>query len=248
MIATIINALAVVLGGILGLVGGKALEKNNQIQSIVFVSIGIITLVVGMMMALRTERILYLALSLVLGGIVGEILGIERRIQWLGEKLHKITSKKAPQNPEGSPHLQDQAGRFAAGFLEASVLFCVGSMAILGSIQAGIQGQYSILLTKSVMDGFMAILLTASLGIGVIYSSVSIFAYQGLLTILAAYLGAQVSPLLLSEISGIGGAMILMIGLNLLQLKKIPTANFLPGLVIVVVLTVLDPVIPQFFK
>lgn len=248
MIATIINALAVVLGGILGLVGGKALEKNHQIQSMVFVSIGIITLVVGMMMALRTERILYLALSLVLGGIIGELFGIERKIQRLGEQLHKITSKKIPQNSEGSPHLQDQAGRFAAGFLEASVLFCVGSMAILGSIQAGIQGQYSILLTKSVMDGFMAILLTASLGIGVIYSSVSIFVYQGLLTILAAYLGAQVSPLLLSEISGIGGAMILMIGLNLLQLKKIPTANFLPGLVIVVVLTVLDPVIPQFFK
>jgi len=247
MIATFINAAAILIGGLIGLLAGAFIRKNEGIQSMVFIGIGVTTLVIGTMMALRTERILYLALALVSGGVIGEFLGIERGIGKIGTSLHRLSlsfNQKKPLDPDNAA----KGASFVAGFLEATVLFCVGSMAILGSIQAGLQGQYSILLTKSVMDGFMALLLAAGLGVGVLYSAVSIIVYQGAITLAAGLFGASVPELVLSEISGIGGAMILMISLNILGLKKIPTANFLPALVIVVIFALADPALPQVFK
>ena len=247
MIATFINAAAIIIGGLIGLLAGAFIRKNEGIQSMVFIGIGITTLVIGTMMALRTERILYLALALVSGGVIGEFLGIERGIGKIGASLHRL-SLSFNQKKTLDPDHAAKGASFAAGFLEATVLFCVGSMAILGSIQAGLQGQYSILLTKSVMDGFMALLMAAGLGVGVLYSAVSIIVYQGAITLAAGLIGSSVPDLVLSEISGIGGAMILMISLNILGLKKIPTANFLPSLVIVVLFALADPVLPQVFK
>ncbi|KGE71645.1 DUF554 domain-containing protein [Spirochaeta lutea] len=261
MIATVINAIAVILGGLVGLAGGKKLERNTPLQNTVFYGIGVITLIIGLMMALRTQRILYLTLSLVFGGIIGHLIGIEGAILRLGRSIEGLTRRRGsnPRKPgpvPGAPVQAEQtmedsearAARFALGFLEASVLFCVGSMTILGSIQAGIEGHYSILLTKSVMDGFMAVLLAAGLGAGVLYSSITILVYQGILTAIASWAGTGVPDLVLSEISGIGGAMIIMIGINLLQLKKVPTANYLPGLVLIVILSLLDPYLPGVFK
>ncbi len=245
MIATIINAATVIIGGILGLAMGRKIEKNQPLQQSVFIGIGMVTLVIGMMMALRSQRILFLALSLVLGGIIGELMGIDRAITRLGKKIHQLTTRSAGKTTEQSQDHHAAGTRFAAGFLEASVLFCVGSMAILGSIQAGMEGKYEILLTKSVMDGFMAILLAASLGAGVLWSAVSVLVYQGVLTWWASFFQGSVDPLILSEISGVGGAMILMIGFNLLGIKKIPTANYLPALVLATVFALADPWLPM---
>jgi uncharacterized membrane protein YqgA involved in biofilm formation len=135
---------------------------------------------------------------------------------------------------------------FAQGFLVSSVLFCVGALAIIGSFQAGVEKNYELLLTKSVMDGFMAVLLTAAYGIGVGFSALPILVYQGALTLLAGVLSPFVSELMVSEISGVGGAMVVMIGLNLLELKTIKTADFLPGLVVVVGFVLADPFLSLF--
>ena len=126
---------------------------------------------------------------------------------------------------------------FAFGFLNASVLFCVGAMSIIGSFKAGIEKDYTIIFTKSILDGFMAIVFASSMGAGAIFSFITVFVYQGALTLLSTFIAPYVNDLLLNELSACGGAMIIMIGINLLKLKEIKTANFLPGLVLVVIYT-----------
>lgn len=227
VIATIVNSLAVVLGSVIGLSTSRWI--TDTVKRVVFISIGLITIVIGVQMALQSKRILYVAFSLVIGGLLGEWWNIEGAILRLGESLKRVVGIK------GENH------RFAEGFLNASILFCVGAMALVGSFEAGARGSYTLILTKSLMDGFLSIMLTATLGIGVIFSALSILVYQGALTLLSAQIGPYVSPLILTEVSGVGGVLVMMIGFNLLAIKEIKTANFLPSLVIVVVLAALDP-------
>lgn len=232
MIATIINALAVVAGSLVGLVLNR--RVGERLRTVLFNGIGVVTLVIGMSMALQGQRVLYLALSIVIGGMLGTWWGVENGVLRLGEFLKRRFARG------------ESGGHFAYGFLAASVLFCVGAMTIVGSFQAGVDRSYSLLLTKSVMDGFMAILLTASLGVGVAFSAVVILVYQGGLTLLSGLIGPWVSPLMLSEISAIGGALIVMIGINLLDLKQIKTADFVPAILVVILFVLADPWISTF--
>uniref|UniRef100_A0A7C3ILC4 DUF554 domain-containing protein n=1 Tax=Gracilinema caldarium TaxID=215591 RepID=A0A7C3ILC4_9SPIR len=238
MIATIVNALAIIFGSLLGLVlGGKISEKY---RTAVFDGAGITTVVIGISMALASQRIIYLALSLIIGGLIGLALDFDGAILRFGAFLERLTQKKkSVATLEPADH---RAGwDFGHAFLNASVLFCVGAMALLGSFKAGTEGDYTLLLTKSILDGFMAILMTAAMGPGVAFSALPILVYQGLLTLVAQYVKPFVSPLMLSELTGAGGAMVLMIGFNLLSIKSIKTANFLPALVLIVILAILDP-------
>ena len=204
-------------------------------------------LLIGISMALESQRFLYLVLALVIGGLLGTAWRIEDRVYQLGEWLkRRFQPRSAARAVPDSEHDAATTHSFAQGFLVSSVLFCVGALAIIGSFQAGVEGDYEILFTKSVMDGFMAVLLTAAYGIGVGFSAVSVLLYQGALTLLAGLLAPLVSPLMVSEISGVGGAMVVMIGLNLLELRTIKTADFLPGLVIVVLFVLADPFIGEF--
>jgi uncharacterized membrane protein YqgA involved in biofilm formation len=230
MIATFINCAAVVLGCLLGLLLHRRISED--FKNVVFTGIGLVTLVLGMMMALKTQRVLYLALSVVCGGILGNWWNIEGGTLRLGEFL------KSRFSPEGS------ASNFAHAFLNASVLFCVGAMTLVGSFKAGTEGDYTLILTKSVMDGFVSILLAAAMGVGTAFSALTILVYQGGLTLAAGVIKPYVTPLILSELTGLGGVMVLMIGFNLLQLKTIKTANYLPGLVLVVLLVLLEPLFP----
>ena len=237
MIASIVNALAVVLGTTVGrIVGGRI---GAHFRSVVFSGVGVVSLLIGISMALETQRFLYLVLSLVIGGLIGTALGIEDRVYQLGEWLKRRFQPRGAETAIGEDTLSSHS--FAQGFLVSSVLFCVGALAIIGSFRAGVEHDYELLFTKSVMDGFMAILLTAAYGIGVGFSALSVLVYQGALTLLAGVLAPFVSDLMVSEISGVGGAMVVMIGLNLLELRTIKTADFLPGLVIVVLFVLADP-------
>ena len=227
MIATFINAAAVVVGSLIGLLLNRRI--GERLKEVVYAGIGVISLVIGFSMALEMQRVLYLALSIVAGGVLGTWWGIENGVLRLGEFLRARFQKQGSQ------------GEFAYGFLSASVLFCVGAMTIVGSFQAGVDGDYELLLTKSIMDGTMAILLTAAMGIGVAFSALLILVYQGGLTLLAVFLRPYVSELMLSEISAVGGALIVMIGINLLGLKKIRTADFVPALLVVIAFVLLDP-------
>ena len=174
MIATVVNALAVVLGSLVGLLlHGKI---RDSFKTIVHIGAGITTMVIAVQMALSSSRIVLLALSLLIGGILGEWWGIEDGILPLGETLKRTFARK------------DSRGDFAYGFLNASVLFCVGAMALIGSFKAGAEGDYGLILTKSVMDGFMAIVFTAAFGIGVAFSALPVLVYQGALTLAAVWL------------------------------------------------------------
>ena len=230
MLAVFINVAAVVVGSLLGLLFGR--KASEKLRTLIMVSAGLVTLLIGLQMAWKGQRILYLLLSILIGGLIGYALNIEGGILKFGEALKRLV-----------PHSKDDSGGFAQGFLAASVLFCVGAMSILGSFQAGAEGKMDIILIKSVMDGCMAIVLTGALGVGVGFSAITILLYQGALTLAAVWVKPWVDlhPLVLTEVSGVGGLMVAMISLNLLELKKIPTGNFLPALVVVVLFVLVDP-------
>jgi uncharacterized membrane protein YqgA involved in biofilm formation len=220
MIATFVNTAAVVAGGLLGLLlKGRISEKYRDA---VTVGVGLITLVLGMSMALSGGSILLILPALILGGLAGTALRIEAGILKTGDSLRRLLSSS------------EEDGSFARGFLDATVLFCVGPMTIVGSIEAGLNGNYDVLFTKSAMDGFMAVVLAASSGAGVILSGLSVLVIQGGITLGAGALAAIVTESILSEIGALGGYLILMIALNLLNLKKVKTANFLPSLLLVI--------------
>ncbi len=240
MIATLVNCLAVVVGAALGLLLHSRVSEG--MKTLVFTGAGIVSLVLGLKMAFESSRIVYLALALIAGGFAGEALDIEGAILRLGDLLRRWfapAGAAGAESPTGAP-----SNEFAYGFLNASVIFCVGAMALIGSFKAGVEGDYELILTKSVLDGFMAMILAAAMGIGVAFAALAVLLYQGTLTLLARFLQPYASPLLLSELTGLGGCLVVMIGINLLGLSRLKTANFLPGLLIIVVLLALEAVLP----
>jgi uncharacterized protein len=226
MIATIVNALAILVGSLIGLLLHARIKES--FKAIVYIGAGITSLIIGIQMALNSSKIVFLALSLIIGGILGTWWSIEEGILSLGDTLKRTFARK------------DTGKDFAFGFLNASVLFCVGAMALVGSFRAGAEGNYDLILTKSVMDGFMSIVFTAAMGIGVAFSALSVLLYQGILTLAAGWLKPLVSEPLLKELTGVGGALVIMIAINLLGLAKLKTANFLPALLLIVLLVVAE--------
>lgn len=231
MIAVLVNSFTVIAGSLIGLLFYKKIR--DDIKRVVYISSGMVSVVIGMQMAFETKRILYVVISLFLGGVVGTLLNIEGWILSFGHFLEKHFARKNSDAEEEKT--------FAKGFLNASVLFCVGAMTILGAFKAGAEHNYDLLLMKSVMDGFMAIMFSAAMGIGVMFSVITILVYEGGLTLAAAWIGPAIGTAGLTEISGLGGILVIMIGLNLLKLKDIKTANFLPGLIFVVLFTLAEP-------
>ena len=195
---------------------------------------------------LQRDNIIFLTLSLILGGIIGYIIDIDGAILRFGNFLSKVVSKNQKDVPQ--ENLENQKNKnFAYAFLNSSVLFCVGAMSIVGSFKAGIEHDYSIIFTKSILDGFMAISFAAAMGIGTAFSIITILVYQGALTLLSGVIQPYVSDLLISELTACGGAIIVMIGINLLGLKKIKTANYLPALVFECLFVVLFPIVKNLF-
>ncbi len=231
MIATIVNCITVFLGSLIGILFHRRI--GEEFKGAVFTALGVFTMIIGIKMSLDFTRVLYVVLSLVVGGILGAWWDLEGKLLTLGEFLEKRFDRSTGDDAG--------KGRFAHGFLNASLLFCVGAMTIVGAFKAGLEKDYDLILTKSVMDGFAAMALASAMGIGVAFSIIVLLVYQGGLTLLAMWLGNIVSPLTLSEISAVGGMLILMIGINLLKLRQIKTANFLPALVLVVIFTVVEP-------
>lgn len=249
MIATVVNAIAIIIGTLIGLVFKKGFSKRATES--VYNATGIISLVIGFSMALGGRHILAMALSIIFGGLIGTALDVEGAIYRLGEFLRKRFARAgAAAQADGvsaaadGGSAADAPGGFAYGFLNASVLFCVGAMALVGSFKAGTEGDYSLLLTKSVMDGFIAIMFAGAMGIGVGFSALSVLVYQGALTLLSSWIRPFVSEAMITELSAVGGALVVMIGVNLLGLKKIRTGDFLPALAVIVVLALLFEYIP----
>lgn len=223
MFGTIVNSLAIITGCIIGLIlKGHFPER---ISVILFQGIGLATLVLGIQMAIQTQEIIMVILSLVLGGIIGEIINIEERVDRWGEKI-KIIFKQ-----------QKTREKFKEGFITASLLYCVGSMAVIGAIEEGINGNPDILLAKSALDGISSIIFTASFGIGVLFSTIPVFLYQGTITQIAILVKNWVTVDMINEMTAVGGILILGLALGILEIKKLKIANLLPSLLIVLLLT-----------
>lgn len=220
MWGTFINAGAIIVGSLLGLLFHSRIPKK-YIQ-IIFHGIGLFTLFVGIAMALKTSNYLVLVFSIVLGSILGTLLNFEDQINrfsgWIKIKIKTEDSK------------------FSEGLVSAFLLYCMGSMTILGAFEEGLGNHPNLLLAKSLMDGISSIALTAGLGIGVMFSVLPLLIYQGALTFLAHMLNDRVSSLYINELSAVGGLMLIGMGLNILEITKIKVINMLPALIVVLAL------------
>jgi len=240
MFGTIVNCLAIIAGSCAGIFFSR--KVTSELSNVITTAAGVVTLVIGMQMAFEAVNIIYLALSLIVGGLVGSWMNIDGAILGFGRILENKFGRPALDADDGD---SGGSSRFAYAFLNSSVLFCVGAMAIVGSFKAGTSGDYTILLTKSTLDGFMAIVFASTMGIGTAFSAVSILVYQGCLTLLSGFLNPWVSEQMISELTGIGGALVIMISVNLLGLRTIKTANYLPGMLCMILFVVLDPLFMQ---
>lgn len=220
---SLVNSLAIIFGGGIGLLVGKRLPE--RFSRIVYHALGLATLALAMDMALRFQNFLLVVISLVLGALIGEFLDLESRVTSLGENLKK--------------RFGSSEERFVDGFVTASVLFCTGAMAILGSFEEGL-GQFpNLLFTKSFMDGTFSVAFAASMGAGVLFAAVPIFIYQGSLTLFAAKLHAFLTPALIDDLSSVGGILLIGLALSILDLRHYRITNMLPALPLAIVFSFL---------
>ncbi|MBC7359995.1 MAG: DUF554 domain-containing protein [Desulfacinum sp.] len=226
MVGTAINVATVVTGGLIGTFLGARLPENTQ-RSVMH-GLGLLTLVIGIQMAMKTENVLVILGALLVGVIVGEGLQLQAGLERFGSRLQTLF--------RAGPH-----STVSEGFVTASLVFCVGPMAILGSLQDGLSGDFNLLAVKSMLDGFAAVAFSASLGWGVLLSAGSILLYQGSITLLASGLDKILTPEMITEISAAGGLLIAAIGLKLLNVKDIRIANFLPALAVAPAIVALLP-------
>lgn len=208
------------IGGLLGLLLRGRITKESE--ETVSTAVGLVTLVLGMDMALSGGTLLIVIPALVLGGLMGTALGVEKGILKAGDSLRRIVSPG------------DEGGMFARGFLDATVLFCVGPMTVVGSIEAGLKGNYDVIFTKTAMDASIAVIMAAGLGAGVAASAISVLVVQGAITLGACALSPVVTDGVLEEIGSLGGYLVLMISLNLLNVKRVKTGNYLPAIPLIV--------------
>ncbi|NCO23901.1 MAG: DUF554 domain-containing protein [Candidatus Infernicultor aquiphilus] len=218
MKGTIVNVVAIFLGCSVGLIlKSKFPEK---IEKIIMQALGLASLLIGMQMAIKADNILLVIFSLVIGGVIGEIIDIEAGLERFGERI----KRKFKSN--------NTSERFVEGFLTASLLYCVGSMAIMGAIKEGLSGNPDILYAKSLLDGVTSIAFTAAMGIGVLFSAIPVFLYQGGITLLSRTIKDFLSPEIINEMTAVGGILIWGIGFGLLGIKKIKVGNLLPAILV----------------
>ncbi|MFW6136013.1 MAG: DUF554 domain-containing protein [Chloroflexota bacterium] len=227
---TIINVATVLVGGVLGTLLGTRLP--DRMRETIMHALGLLTIVIGVQLSLETANVLIVLGSLLLGGLAGELLRIEGAIDRVGQWLQERTGGGAPSADETpSAGTRGTTTRFSHAFLTASLVFCVGPMTILGSIQDGLTGDYTLLAVKSTMDGFAALAFASTLGPGVIFSALTVLAYQGALTLGAGWADAVLTDPMVGEMTATGGVLMLALGLGLLQVKRIRAGNLLPALV-----------------
>lgn len=261
MIAVFINCATVLFGSLVGALFARKI--TDSFSTIVTTAAGIVSLILGLQMAFEYQSVIYMTLALMIGGVLGALWDIDGKILTFGAFLERILkrlsrTKKAAsdgiplvqstgQDTHSAIQTEQTSTSFAHAFLTASVLFCVGAMSIVGSFKAGIEGDYTIIYTKSVLDGFMAIVFTAAMGLGTAFSVIAIFIYQGALTLASTYIAPWVSDIMLAELTAVGGCLIIMIGINLLGLTQIKTANFLPAVVLIALFELADPFVQKLF-
>ncbi len=223
-LGSLVNGLAIACGGLLGLAFGARMPE--RMRELVFQGLGLCVIVLGLQAALQGTRPLLTIAGIVGGSIIGEFLDIEDKLNRVGDWVKSLVGSSNP--------------RFTEGLVSASLLFCIGAMGILGSIEEGLRGARDIVYAKSVIDFFAAMILAASLGLGVVFSGISVFIYQGIFVLLASMLVSFITDPVMAEVTATGGILMLAIGINVLQLMHIRIGNMLPALF-------LSPILAMFF-
>ena len=214
MLGTIVNALAIIVGGIIGLLFKNVIPE--KISESLLKTTGLAVIAIGITLIFRGENFTLLIISLILGTIIGETIDIEGMLEKFGAF---IESK-----------MKNKESNVALGFVTCTLVYCVGSMAIIGSIQSGLTGNHDILFSKALIDGITSVSMAVSMGVGVIFSSISVFVYQGIITTLASLMQSLLSEVVVNEMTAIGGVIIMGIGLNFLEIKRIKVGNLLPAI------------------
>jgi uncharacterized membrane protein YqgA involved in biofilm formation len=220
LLGTLANAGAIIIGGITGSVLKRGLSE--RFSNLIISGLGLLTMTLGIMFAIQSKNIMVVVFSLVLGAILGEWIDIEKRMNDLGDFVQdKLKAKE---------------GNFSQGFVTASLLFCIGSMAIMGSLQSGLLNDHNILYTKSIMDGVIAVVFASTLGIGVALSFLPVVIYQGTITLLASVVAPYLSEAVMTEMTATGGVLLLGVGISILGIKKIKVGNMLPAIFLPILL------------
>lgn len=222
LLGTIVNTFAIIIGSLLGL---TIIKMKENLRTSVMQVLALAVFVMGAKMGFESKNFLLVIFCLVIGTVLGEWWALEDKLERMGKKLENWVGEKGK-------------GNISSAFVTSTIVYCVGAMAILGALDSGLKNDHQLLLTKSLLDGFSAILFSSTLGIGVVFSSISVFIYQSALTLGASFIHQFISkPILtqiISELTATGGIMIMAISLNLLGIKKIRVANMLPALLVVV--------------
>lgn len=224
LLGTIVNAAAIIAGTLLG----KVLHRiPDKVKTLVLQSIGLAVVILGVQMGLKSEQFLIVILSLLFGSIFGEVMNLDGILNKLGLWIERRLGSK-------------EEGGIAKGFVTATLIFVIGAMAIIGALDSGLRGDHQVLYTKSLLDGFTSIVLTTTLGIGVLFSAFPVLIYQGIIALFATqidkWIPEQIMDAFIIEMTSVGGIMILAIGLNMLEITKIRVANMLPAILVVAII------------
>lgn len=219
MLGTIVNTAAILAGSLIGFLFKKGIPQ--KINDTIMKGLALCVLLIGVSSSLKVNNMLLIIFSIVIGGVIGEVIDIDDKLKRLGDRIEKKLGRGEKSISEG--------------FVTASLLFCIGAMAVVGSLESGLTGNHKTLFAKSVLDGITAIMFTSSLGIGVIFSAASVFLYQGAITIGASFLKGVLISSVIMDMSAVGGLLIVGLGLNMLGATKIKVANLLPGIFIPVI-------------
>lgn len=214
MLGTLVNVGTILLGSALGLLLRKGLPQ--RLRDTVMQGLGLCVILIGLSGAIETADTMCVILSVVIGGLVGAAVNIERRLENLGN----LAQRKLARGGDG----------FARGFVTASLVYCVGAMAIMGALDSGLKGDYDTLIAKSALDGISAVIFASTLGPGVAFSAVAVLVYQGAITLMAGWLKPLLTDAIITEMSAVGGLLIVGIGLNMLFDKHIAVGNLLPAI------------------
>jgi len=228
MLGPIVNAAAII---VCSLAGCLIIKKISQrFEDLIKKACGLAIVFVGIKGALDNQNVMLLIISLLIGAVIGEIINIDKWMKKLGAWAEKKLGMNGGAASDGE--LPDKTNNFSKGFVTASILFCSGSMAIVGSIQSGLQGNHEILFAKSILDGFISLVFAASLGIGVAFSAIAVFVYQGALVLAAQAVSQWLTPEIIREMSAVGSLIIVGIGFNFLTDREIKVANLIPAIFI----------------
>ena len=223
MIATFVNCGVIIVGCIIGLfIKGGIPERFNKI---IMNGLALCAMFIGFSGALEGNNTIITIVSMAVGALIGELIDIDKWLNKLGETIQAKLDKG-----------NGKESRIAEGFVNASLLYCVGAMSIVGALQAGLSGNYDTIYAKTVLDGVSSVIFSASMGIGVVFSSVTVLLYQGGITLCATFLSGILSQAVIAEMTAVGSLMIVGLGLNLLEVTDIKIANLLPGILVPVVL------------